>query len=402
MGLTKRILFTLFVLVIYRIGLWIPLPGIDPAILLYIDQSGPFFESVIDRFSPFTLGIWPYISAYIVLWLLKMMVPSLRKRSIFSDPNMDRYVRYGTIVICIIQSIGLLIFFRSNIIHEPNYSNEIHAFNPDELTLSFTLIFILVATSGTLFLVWLADQITKRGVGNGVLLMLFAGFAGELLDFKELFNNDEMNRSTALIILLAFFLMMALVIARQFFARHIPVEASNGHSKITFKVHPINDILIISLASWFILIPSELINLFNLNNPILIGIVNALSPGSLFYFLVFVILMTLIGNFTYRAIYYNSRAITDQLDQEGRMIPGINSGEATRAYFIKILSRIVLPASIILAIIAIYPDLLMEWISIRYRIASMMGGINIIVAVGVALSVAQSIQRRRESRSQAS
>ncbi len=399
MDLAKRILFTLFALVIYRIGIWIPLPGIDPAILMYTDQWG-VFESFIDRFSLFSLGIWPYISAYAVLWFLKMLIPSLRKRSVLNDLSMDRYLRYGTIIICVIQSIGSLILFRNYMINDPMGS--LHGFHPDDLNILFTLTFILIMTSGTLFLVWLADQITKRGLGNGFLLMLFAGFAGELLQFKELLNDGNMSRLKSIIILLAFILLVSLVVGRQLSARYVPVGESDGQSKITFKVHPISDILIISLASWFILIPSELINIFNLNNPILIGIARALSPGAIFYFIVFTILMTLISNFTYKTIYYNPRAIIDLLDKEGRMIPGIKSGEAIRVYLTNVLGRISLPASILLAITAIYPDLLMKWASIRYNIAYLMGGINIIIAVGAALSVAQSIQRHRKSRDQRS
>ncbi len=384
MDLTKRILFTLFILVIYRIGLWIPLPGINPEILFYYDHWGQI-ESFVDRFSLFSLGVWPYISAYIVLWLLKMVIPSLRKRSIFHDPSMDQYVRYGTIVICIIQSIGLLMLFKQSVITESA-----------NFTLSFILTFILVMTSGTLFLVWLADQITKRGVGNGFLLILFAGFADEFIQFKELLNDGKMNRLTPFIILLAFSLMIALVVVRQLSARHIPVEGRDGQSKITFKVHPINDYLIITFASLPVVFISQLFSLFYLDNHFLRSIANALSPGSIVYYLESIILLTLIGYFAYRAIYYNPHTITHQLDKDGGKIPGLSSGEATRVYFTKVLSYLALPASIILVFVAIYPDLLIKITSIHSNIAYLMGGINIIIAVGAALSVAQSIRQHKK------
>ncbi|GMT49553.1 MAG: protein translocase subunit SecY [bacterium] len=392
MNLTKRILFTLFVLVIYRIGLNIPLPGIDPAFLRT-------FKGSIDQFSVFTFGIWPYITVYFILWLLKMVIPSLRKRSVFSDPVMDRYVRYGTIVLCIIQSIGLLILFKNNVINDPANIGSIHGFHPGDFTLSFTLTFILVITSGTLFLVWLADQITKWGVGNGVLLILFAGFAGELLQFKELFTDDKMNRLTPVIILLVFILMIGLVVARQLSARHIPLEESNKErTRITFKIHPINDYLIITIALWPVMFISQLFGLFYFD--FLRSIANSLSPGNIVYYLESIILLTLTGYFTYRTIYYNPHGITDQLDKEGKTIPGIASGKARSVYFTKVLSHIALPASIMLAFITVFPDLLMQWTSIPYRIAYLMGGRDMIIMVGAALSVAQSIQRHRKSQAE--
>ncbi len=431
--LRDRLIFTLLLLAVFRIGANIPVPGINTLALLkaVTDISGKqnFFEMInlftggaLGQFAIFALGIMPYISSSIIMQLLKVVLPSLDKLSkegSYGQKKIEMYTKYGTLVLCIIQAIGLLFLFEKQILSShPNgvfideLGTYINIIPNNEMTISFRLMFILTTTTGTMFLLWMGERITEKGISNGVSLLIFAGIVARLpVSIKNLVTGDKFaaEDSTNVIMLVVIFVIFAiivgLVVAENMATRKIPVQyakrvignrmygAQSTH--IPFKINPAG-VMAIIFASSVILFPTQIIGFIGAGgqSTVLMTIANHLSPGKLTY-VIFYMLLVIFFAYFYTIIIFNPVDIADRLKKEGGFIPGIRPGQHTSGYLSKVLNRITLPGSIFIGFVAVFPDIIMQFVPIlqsERAFAYLMGGTSLLIMVGVGLEVSRQIE----------
>ncbi len=424
--LRNKLLFTIFILAVFRIGAQVPTPGIDPVELLKIFGDGGANEGILGllnlfsggalgRFSLFALGIMPYISSSIIMQLLKVVIPTLdrlSKEGSYGQKKIELYTKYGTLALCIVQSIGLIFLFKAQVLNQTNGHLAVPGVEPGgDLPLSFMLTFVLTMTTGTMFLLWLGERITERGLGNGVSLLIFAGIVARLpQSVGQLYTSvqDQPGSIFMLIIVLAIFgVVIGLVVAEQQATRKIPVQyakrvvgnrmygAQSTH--IPFKINP-SGVIPIIFASSVIIFPTQLMGLFGSGNKVIESITNSLSPGNAAYVVLYMLLVIFFAYF-YTAIYFNPVEISDRLKKEGGFIPGIRPGNNTSAYLSKVLNRITLPGSIFLGLVAVFPDLIVNLfksmnsqLAIPQSFAYLMGGTSLLIMVGVGLDTARQVE----------
>ncbi len=410
--LRDRVLFTIFILTVFRIGAQIPCPGIDPSALFEAfgeaSQTGIlgllnlFSGGALGQFSLFALGIMPYISSSIIMQLLKVVIPALDKLSkegSYGQKKIELYTKYGTVLLCIIQSIGLIILLKNTV-----YSKSTDVV-PGGMDWGFYLTFVLTMTTGSMFLLWLGERITEKGIGNGVSLLIFAGIVARLpMSLVELFTtvkDGNLNAITLVIVFFIFAVLIGLVVAEQTATRKIPVQyakrvignrmygAQSTH--IPFKINP-SGVIPIIFATSVIMFPAYLIGAFGSGNETLSSIANNLSPGHAPYIILYLFMVIFFAYF-YTAIYFNPVEIADRLKKEGGFIPGIRPGTHTSSYLSKVLNRITLPGSIFLGFVAIFPDLVYEFTTnIPPNFRYLMGGTSLLIMVGVGLDTAKQIE----------
>lgn len=407
--LRKKVLFTMGILIIYRIGAHIPTPGIDiTALKAYFDQHAGGLLNMVDmfsggalkRFTVFALGIMPYISASIILQLLTVVIPALEKLSKEGDlgrKKINQYTRYLTVVICMFQSYALSAWMKS--MYAPNGAPVVP--NP---TLAFTLITVLTITTGTILLMWFGEQITERGIGNGISLLIFAGIVarfpfavGELLLKVKL---GEFNAVFLMVVAGLFVGIVAFIIYIEQGQRRLPVQyaqrivgrkvygAQTTH--IPLKINPAG-VMPIIFASAIILFPAQIAQFIGQKLPIFNKIALMLSPDTVLYLSIYGILIVFFTYF-YTAITFNPKDLSENLRKFGGFIPGIRPGDNTTKYIEKVLNRIVLPGSFFLAFVAIIPSLIQIWLKIPSSLAYMMGGTSMLISIGVALDTMKQIE----------
>jgi len=411
--LRKRILFTLLMLVIYRVGAHIPIPGIDvEALSSYFDQAQTsgmldFFDlfsgGAFKRFTIFALGIMPYISASIIIDLLKVVFPALERLSKEGHEGykkISQYTRYGTVFLCAAQSFGLTFWMRSM------KTTQGGSVVPDDAGIGFVILAVATITTGTMVLVWLGDIITERGVGNGISLIIMAGIVVRL---PSAFNSTmkkigDMGEPIVGVILIVLFLgVVAASILLTLGQRRIPIQygkKQTGRSMvqrsaqyIPLRVNAAGVIPIIFAAA-IITFPTQIISFAGGTSS---GILNKiqfwLSPGQVPYIILYSGLIIFFC-FFYTAIRFNPNDIADNLKKYGGFIPGIRPGQNTADYLMSILNKINLSGSIFLAFIAIIPDLILGiWPEqVSAEMAHLMGGTSLLIIVGVALDTLQQIE----------
>ncbi len=412
--LRKRIIFTLMILAIFRIGAQIPCPGVDPVVLQEqvsakeSDSKGgsrdlfSFFNlftgGALQKLSLFTLGIMPYISASIIMQLLQVVIPHLQRLSKeegdYGRKKIQSYTKYGTVFICIVQGIGLLFW-----IQNPQYG--LDKAIEGGVTPYFIFTFLLITTTGTMFLLWMGEQITERGIGNGVSLIILAGIVARLpQSFIELISGKESEPITILIILFVFFLVIMLVSIDAQAIRKIPVQyARRGMvgprfapqaTHIPFKINP-SGVIPIIFASSVILFPTQLLQWFGTGSTLLQDIANSLQPGRIPYSMLYMLLVVFFAYF-YTAIYFNPVEIADNMKKQGGFIPGIRPGQNTANFLSKMLNRLTLPGAIFLGLIAICPDFVQRIWGVSGGFAQLMGGTSILIMVGVSLDTMKQIE----------
>ncbi len=426
--LRDRLLFTIFILAVFRIGAQVPTPGIDPGILkgLFGGSDGGantgilallnlFSGGALGRFSLFALGIMPYISSSIIMQLLKVVVPTLdrlSKEGSYGQKKIELYTKYGTLALCLVQAVGLIFLFKQQVLLPAMKKvPEQFVIPGNDLSLGFMITFVLTLTTGTMFLLWLGERITEKGLGNGVSLLIFAGIVARLPESVYQLSQVTMKSQGSifmLIILLAIFgIVIGLVVAEQQATRKIPVQyakrvvgnrmygAQSTH--IPFKINP-SGVIPIIFASSVIIFPSQLMGLFGSGNKVITSIANSLSPGHVAYVILYMILVIFFAYF-YTAIYFNPVEISDRLKKEGGFIPGIRPGNNTSTYLSKVLNRITLPGSIFLGLVAVFPDLIVSLfkslnseLNIPQSFAYLMGGTSLLIMVGVGLDTAKQIE----------
>lgn len=410
--LRKRVLFTFSILIIYRIGAHIPIPGIDvEALRLYFKEaqgSGvlDFFDlfagGALRRLTIFALGIMPYISASIILDLLKVVFPALEqlsKEGAEGYKKINQYTRYGTVLLCAIQSFGLTFWMRS-------MKTRGGSVVPEDAGIGFVILTMLAITTGTLVLVWLGEIITERGIGNGISLIIFAGIVVRTPQaFGKTIDKISTTGEPIVAIILAglFVLVIGASILLQLGQRRVPIQygkrlvgralTQRSANFIPLRINAAGVIPII-FASSLIMFPSQMVSMFGgTNNVIINKIQYYLTPPQIPFMVIYCGLIIFFSYF-YTAIKFNPSDIADNLKKHGGFIPGIRPGQNTSDYLTGILNKITLSGSIFLALVAIIPDVILRlWPEqVDMEMAQLFGGTSMLIVVGVALDTLKQIE----------
>lgn len=404
--LRDRILFTLGVLLVFRLGAAIPIPGINVNALkvYFLSQQSSGAISITDyldffsggafsKFSVFMLGIMPYISMSIIMQLLLLVFPKLKKISEEEGgkKRIQRYTRWGTVVVCIVQSFAVTV-----------YADSI----PDAITLqrtAYALVSMLTVTSGTIFLMWLGEQINQRGVGNGISLLIFAGIVARvpqaLWQVVQGIRQQQLNPVLVIVVLAMFVGVIALVIYEQRGMRKIPVHYAKRvvgrkmygaqNTYVPFKINP-SGVIPVIFASSLLVFPLQVAQSVGGRVRWLADFAQWLNPRGVPYLIVYSLLIIFFAYF-YTQVTLNPVEISKNIRENGGSIPGIRS-EKMEEYFSRILNRIILPGAIFLSIIAVIPTLVQEWFNMPYQMARLMGGTSLLIIVGVDLDLMSQIE----------
>lgn len=405
--LRKRLIFTLGVIIVYRLGTAIPTPGVDGRALseFFRTASGTLF-GLIDLFSGgalkqmsiFALGIMPYISASIIMQLLTAVIPALEKLAKEGElgrKKINQYARYGTVLLSIIQSTGIS-FWLSD---PANFQGTVIVPSPGW---QFRLMTVLTLTTGTIFIMWLGEQITERGIGNGISLIIMVSIISRLpsavAQVIYLLRNDTLKPLALIFLLVMGMGVVAGVVMLTQAQRKIPVQYARriigrrvygGQSSyIPLRVNQAGVIPII-FASSILLFPATLVRFMHVG--FMQAMANYLSPGAWLYEILFIILIVFFCYF-YTAIIFNPVDMADNMKKYGGFIPGIRPGKPTAQYFDFIMTRITLPGALALAFIAVLPHLITSGLRLPYLVASFFGGTGLIIIVGVALDTVKQIE----------
>ena len=407
--LRSRILFTLVVLAVYRLGCVLTIPGVDAAALFeyfntLAQQNNNAFASYMDffvggafsNFSVFMLGVMPYISTQIIMQLVLIIFPSL-KRIVMEEggqQKMQMWTRVGTIFVCIIQSFAVTVYAKN--IGVISLNNEI----------AFKVLAMLTVTTGSMITVWLGDQITARGIGNGISIMIFEGIVARMpsavIDLAESVRAGELNIVFVIVALFIFVGIIAVVVYEESGERKIPVHYAKRvvgrkmyggqNTYIPFKVNPSNVIPLI-FASSFLTLPMQLISSVASNSGAARWVQKLavfLNPMGIWYNIVLVVLIIFFAYF-YTQVTLNPTEIAKQIRENGGSIPGVRT-DKTEEYLQKILNRLVLPGSLFLAAIAVLPTLIQKIFGFPQSVAMLMGGTSLIIMVGVDLDTMSQIE----------
>lgn len=414
--LRDRILYTVMAILVYRIGSHIPTPGIDPTALLEFlssAQGGGGLLTIMDlfsggalfRFSILALGIMPYISASIIMQLLGVVIPALermQKEGESGRKKINQYVRYLALVLCIIQSAAMASWIQS--INE----GAMIYMKPG---LGFVLIVVATATAGTMFLMWLGDQITERGLGNGISVIIFAGIVARIpAGVYDMFQKRDSEYLNSLVIVL-FFIIFAIVIFCVVYEesgqRRIPVQyakrvvgrkvfgAQSTH--IPFKINP-SGVIPIIFASALMAIPAQIASLTRgIQWRWLDALLRFFSYGSWAYIILYCLLVIMFA-YVYTSVQFNPDDIAENLKKQGGFIPGYRPGTQTAEYLKTVLGRITIGGSIFLAAIAVFPDLMSKipifapFKGSNNSLVYLMGGTSVMISVSVAVELLKQIE----------
>ncbi len=414
--LRKRVLFTLFILVIYRIGAHIPIPGINIDVLKQyfaeVSASGSGFLDFIDlfsggalkRFTIFALGIMPYISASIIIDLLKVVIPyldELSKEGAEGYKKIQQYTKYGTVLLCTIQGIGLT-YWMKNAMKVSSGASVV----PEDSGIGFVIVAVIAIVTGTMVLMWFGEMISERGIGNGISLIIMAGIVVRLPDalFATMKKISDTGEPIVGILLIGvFFCVVAASILLTLGTRRIPVQygkrmvGSTSTQKsaqyIPIKVNAAGVIPII-FASAIIVFPSQMIRMAGgTKYKFLNQIQYWLSFGQIPYIILYCLLIIFFC-FFYTSLRFNPNDISDNLKKYGGFVPGIRPGQNTAEYLTQILNRLTLSGAIFLALIAIIPDFVIRFWpeQVPMEMAYLFGGTSLLIIVGVTLDTLKQIE----------
>jgi len=396
--LKRRILFTALILLIYRLGGHIPTPGVDRAALASIfDRQTGSLMGLYDMFSGgnlrnatiFALGIMPYISASIIFQLLQAVVPffeKLAKEGEEGRKKINQYTRLATVVLALVQSFSMAAGVeRMGVVNMPG--------------LGFKLLTALTLTAGTVFVMWLGEQITERGIGNGISLIIFIGIVAryptDILNTGTQLASGDMHVVKAIIVGLLMLAVIAGIIAITQATRKIPVQYAKkivgrrvyggANTHIPLKVNTAGVIPII-FAQAIIMFPATLGQIWPE-----VGFFTALSsafrPPQPLYVIVYSALIILFAYF-YTAVILNPVDLADNMKKNSGFIPGVRPGKKTAEYIDRVLTKVTLPGAVFLAFIAILPDMLITLLKVPFYF----GGTGLLIVVGVALDTLQQIE----------
>ena len=410
--LRKKILFTLAVLIIYRVGAHITIPGVNAAVLAeYFKNSNNLF-GLYDSFTGgafakatvFALGIMPYISASIIIQLMGSVIPAiqmLQKEGQEGRAKLNQYTRYFTVALAALQGWGISVWLSSLKVSISGVT--VSALADDFATgagnIGFRLLATLTFTAGTIFVMYLGEQITSHGVGNGISLIIFAGIVGGLprafLAQWEMFKEDIQPLASEIIILAIVVLIIGFIVFVEQANRRIPLQSprrtvgnkvmGGQSSYLPFKVNTAGVIPVI-FASCIMFIPAMIASWFP-NVSAMQSFAIAFVPGHLSYSVIDALLI-IFFTFFYTAIQYNPNDIAENLKKSGGFIPGVRPGKQTAEYIDHVLTRISLPGSLYLAFISVAPWYLKDAFDMSFYI----GGTSVLIVVGVALDTLRQLE----------
>lgn len=400
--LKKRFWFLILALIVYRIGTHAPVPGIDPAVLkdLFESQEGGilgmfnmFSGGALSRFSIFALGIMPYISASIIMQLGTIAVPyleSLKKEGEIGRKKITQYTRYGTLLLASLQSYGISVALQAQagLVVQPGPH--------------FIVTTVITLVTGTMFLMWLGEQITERGIGNGISLIIFAGiaagFPGAVGGTLELVNTGAMHFLTALFIFLAAIAITSFVVFVEkgqrrilvnYAKRQVGKQIMGGQSShLPLKLN-MSGVIPPIFASSIILFPATLASWFSdsLSLVWLKDFSGALSPGQPIYVALYAGLIIFFC-FFYTALVFNPKETAENLKKSGAFVPGIRPGDQTTKYIERILLRLTLVGSIYVALVCLLP----EFLILKWNVPFYFGGTSLLIIVVVTMDFMAQVQ----------
>jgi preprotein translocase subunit SecY len=401
--LKKRILFTLGLLIVYRVGVHVPTPGVDGTALasFFAGKKGTllglfdmFSGGALERLSVFALGIMPYISASIILQLLTVTIPHLERLSKEGEQGrkkITQYTRYGTILLSIIQGFGISIGLESMsspggapVVIHPGWE--------------FRIMTVMTLTAGTAFIMWLGEQITERGIGNGISLIIFAGIIvrmpNAIGNTFRLLSTGEMGIFSVLILLVLMILVVGFIIYMEQGQRRIPVQYAKrvvgrkmygGQSThLPLKVNT-SGVIPPIFASSIIMFPATIASFITI--PWMQSLASAVRPGNIVYESLYVAFIFFFCYF-YTAVTFNPADVADNMKKQGGYIPGIRPGKRTADHIDRVLTRITLGGAVYVSAVCVLPSVLIT----KFNVPFYFGGTALLIVVGVAIDTIQQIE----------
>jgi len=431
--LRKRVLFTLGLLAVYRLGNHVPTPGINAKALIdFFEQNRSNWFGLVDMFSGgnlsrvtvFALGIMPYISASIILQLLTVVWPYLEKLSKEGElgrRKITQYTRYGTVLLSIVQSLGIAVYLEKMTLGQQFQIVE----SPG---IAFKMMTVLTLTTGTAFIMWLGEQITERGIGNGMSLLIFAGIVVGLprgvIDSVQRISRGEIGLITAILLLVMMVLVVAAIVFVERGQRRITVQYAKrvvgrrmygGQSThLPLRVNT-SGVIPVIFASSIIAFPQTIASWWATNNPWMQAVSEQLKWGMPLYNLLYVSFIIFFCYF-YTAIVFNPDDVAENMRKYGGFVPGIRPGKRTAEYLDHILGRITFGGAIYLALIAILPEFLitgfkvapipmigpvldnfltnnnLSWVTEGLGLNFYFGGTSLLIIVGVAMDTVAQVE----------
>ncbi|MBF0210107.1 MAG: preprotein translocase subunit SecY [Desulfamplus sp.] len=407
--LKRKLLITLALLFVYRIGVHVPTPGIDAAALasFFDSTKGTLFAmfnmfsgGALENLSVFALGIMPYISASIILQLMTVVVPHLEQLSKEGEhgrKKITQYTRYGTVVLSIIQGFGISVGLEAMtspagapVVMYPGWG--------------FRIVTVITLTAGTAFIMWLGEQITERGIGNGISLIIFAGIVARMPiaigNTIRLVSTGEMGIFVVIILIVLMVLVIGCIIFMEQSQRRIPVQYAKRvvgrkmyggqTSHLPLKINTAGVIPPI-FASSIIMFPATIANFIDI--PFMKSVAAAMSPDTLLYNLIYVGFIVFFC-FFYTAVTFNPDDVAERMKKNGGYIPGIRPGKKTAEYIDKVLTRITLGGAMYVSAVCVLPTMLMT----NFNVPFYFGGTALLIVVGVAIDTISQIETHMISR----
>jgi len=404
--LKKRLFYTFALLAVYRVGAFVPTPGIDSQALARYFESvqgtilgffNMFSGGALEQMAVFALGIMPYISASIILELLTVVVPyleKLKKEGEAGRKKINQYTRYGTVVLSMIQGLGIAIGLE--------HMEVGGALIVPAAGWSFRLMTVLTLTTGTTFIMWLGEQITERGVGNGISLIIFSGIVARMPSaIGQTWTQLRLGEMSPFLFLGVLVVMVAVVAAIVFMEaghRRIPIQYAKrvvgrrmygGQSThLPLKINT-SGVIPPIFASSIMVFPATIAQFAGGKNPggILETVVQQLSPGTILY-AVLTVLMIIFFAYFYTAIIFNPADVADNMRKYGGFVPGIRPGKKTAEYIDRTLSRLTFVGALYLSFVVILPTYLVQF----FHVPFFFGGTGLLIVVGVAMDTMQQVE----------
>ena len=399
--LRQRILFTIGLLIIYRFGTYVPVPGIDASALRdFVDQASGglggvfnlFTGGALSRMGVFALGIMPYISASIIVQLMTAMVPALENLKKEGEPGrkkINQYTRYGTVALATLQAYGLAVSLEAgDLVTDPGWF--------------FRAACVITLVGGTMFLMWLGEQITSRGIGNGISLLIFMGIVAELpAAFAQFFESGRTGALSGAVILgviamligtLLFVVFMERSLRKihiQYPRRQVGMKVyDGGSSHLPIKVNPAGVIPAI-FASSLLLLPTTISTFSGAQSgPVMSTILAYFGPGQPLYLLFFAAMIVFFAYFYTHNVAFKTDDVADNLKNQNGFIPGIRPGKRTAEYLEYVVNRILVLGAAYLALVCLIPEIVRQ----ELAITAYFGGTSILIIVSVGMDTIQQVQ----------
>lgn len=408
--LKKRVLYSLGMLLVYRVGCHIPTPGVDGQALSHLFKQAQgtllglfdmFSGGALEKLTVFALGIMPYISSSIIFQLLTVVVPSIEKLSKEGESGRRKiiqYTRYGTIVLSVVQALGISVGLES--MRGP--AGELVVPNPGW---GFRIMTVITLTAGTAFIMWLGEQMSEKGIGNGISLIIFAGIVARIPiavgNTFKLIKTGQMSLFIILFILVVMFLVIAAIVFVERGQRRIPIHYAKRvvglqtygaqTSHLPLKVN-MSGVIPPIFASSIIMFPATIANFIDI--PWVQHAAKSLMPGSWIYNIIFVAFIVFFCYF-YTAVTFNPSDVAENIKKHGGYIPGVRPGKETSEYLDKVLTKLTFAGAIYISIVCVLPSILIN----RFNLPFYFGGTALLIVIGVGMDTVAQIESHLITRS---